>query len=127
MAKAGRTSSKRTTTLKHPSPKPKQASTKTAHPIPPAQAIIASTEVASEDGSFPIVGIGASAGGLEALEEFLRHMPADSRMAFIIVSHQPTGRASLLPSLLRQCTSMPVLDATDGMQVAPNHVYVTQA
>lgn len=127
MAKAGRTPPKRTTTSKHPSRKPKQASTKTAHPIPPAQTITASAEVASEDGSFPIVGIGASAGGLEALEEFLRHMPADSGMAFIIVSHQPTGRASLLPSLLRQCTSMPVLDATDGRQVEPNHVYVAQA
>lgn len=61
------------------------------------------------------------------MEEFFRHMPADSGMAFVVVSHQPTGRTSLLPGLLRQCTGMLVLDAADGMQVEPNHVYVAQA
>ena len=80
-----------------------------------------------EPEGFPIVGIGASAGGLEALEVFFRHMPVDSGMAFVVVSHQPTGRTSLLPSLLRPCTGMQLHEAADGMQVQPNHVYLAQA
>src|SRR5262249_19840611 len=75
----------------------------------------------------PIVGIGASAGGWEALVVFFRHMPVDSGMAFVVVSHQPTGRTSLLPSLLRPCTGMQLHEAADGMQVEPNHVYLAQA
>ena len=74
--------------------------------------------------AFLIVGIGASAGGLEAMEEFFRHMPPDSGMAFVVVSHQHAGHVSLLPSLLSKCTTMPVMDVKDGMQVEPNRVYV---
>ena len=73
---------------------------------------------------FPIVGIGASAGGLEALEELLLHMPADTGMAFVVVTHQHPGHTSLLPELLGKTTKMPVIEATDGLQVEPNHVYV---
>src|SRR5215467_10117225 len=85
------------------------------------------TSTRSVPEGFPIVGIGASAGGLEALEVFFRHMPVDSGMAFVVVSHQPTGRTSLLPSLLRPCTGMQLHEAADGMQVEPNHVYLAQA
>ena len=85
------------------------------------------TSTRSEPEGFPIVGIGASAGGLEALEVFFRHMPVDSDMAFVVVSHQPPGRTSLLPSLLRPCTGMQLHEAADGMQVQPNHVYLAQA
>jgi chemotaxis response regulator CheB len=74
---------------------------------------------------FPIVGIGASAGGLEALLEFLRHTPADSGMAFVIVTHQHPGHCSLLPELLGKETAMPVIVVEDGQSVEPNHVYVT--
>ena len=73
---------------------------------------------------FPIVGIGASAGGLEAMEEFFRHMPPGSGMVFVVVSHQHAGHVSLLPSLLGKCTAMPVVEATDGMEMEINHVYV---
>ena len=59
-----------------------------------------------------IVGIGASAGGLEAMEEFFRHMPPGSGMAFVVISHQHAGHVSLLPSLLGKCTAMPVTEAT---------------
>src|SRR5688500_16324668 len=48
---------------------------------------------------FPIVGIGASAGGLEALEAFFTHMPPDSGMAFVVITHQPPQHVSLLPDL----------------------------
>ena len=73
---------------------------------------------------FLIVGIGASAGGLEAMEEFFNHMPPDSGMAFVVVSHQHAGHVSLLPSLLGKCTAMPVVEAKDGMQVEANRVYM---
>ena len=71
-----------------------------------------------------IVGIGASAGGLEALEEFFRHMSPNSGMAFVVVSHQHAGHVSLLPNLLSKCTAMPVVEVTDGMEVEPNCVYM---
>ena len=71
-----------------------------------------------------IVGIGASAGGLEAMEEFFRHMPPSSGMAFVVVSHQHAGHVSLLPSLLSKCTAMPVVEAKDGMEVEANGVYM---
>jgi two-component system CheB/CheR fusion protein len=77
------------------------------------------------DGSFPIVGIGASAGGLAALGEFFAPAPLDIGVAFVVVSHQPSGHVSLLPDLLRKHTAMPVVEATDGMRVAPNHVYLS--
>lgn len=73
---------------------------------------------------FLIVGIGASAGGLEAMEEFFRHMPPGSGMAFVVVSHQHAGHVSLLPSLLSKCTAMPVVEVKDGMSVELNHVYM---
>jgi len=73
---------------------------------------------------FLIVGIGASAGGLEAMEEFFRHTPPSSGMAFVVVSHQHAGHVSLLPSLLSKCTAMPVVEAADGMEVEPDRVYM---
>lgn len=73
---------------------------------------------------FPIAGIGASAGGLEALEELLDNMPTDTGMGFVVVTHQHPGHTSLLPELLGKVTEMPVLEAADGLQVKPNHVYV---
>jgi len=82
------------------------------------------TDLLSEPPGFLIVGIGASAGGLEAMEEFFRHMPPISGMAFVVVSHQHAGHVSLLPSLLSKCTAMPVVEAKDGMEVEANGVYM---
>ena len=73
---------------------------------------------------FPIVGIGASAGGLEAFEEFFRAMPADSGMAFVLVAHLDPTHVSLLPELLQKHTQMRVFQVEDGMVVEPNAVYV---
>ena len=73
---------------------------------------------------FLIVGIGASAGGLEAMEEFFHHMPPSNGMAFVVVSHQHAGHVSLLPSLLSRCTAMSVVEATDGMEMEANRVYL---
>lgn len=87
-----------------------------------AQPSIPRTLSASE--RFPIVGIGASAGGLEALEVFFEHMPPDNGMAFVVVSHQPLHHVSLLPELLGRCTTMRVVEAADGMAIEPDCVYI---
>lgn len=80
--------------------------------------------VPKENLFFPIVGIGASAGGLEALEQFLRHVPEGSGLAFVIVQHLDPTRLGSLPELLQRATGMEVLLACDRMRVKPNGVYV---
>ena len=75
--------------------------------------------------SIPIVGLGASAGGLEALEKFLSHVPPDCGIGFVVVTHQHPGHTSLLPELLGKCTRMRVKVAADGMAVEPNTVYLS--
>ncbi|MDP3877605.1 MAG: chemotaxis protein CheB [Methylobacter sp.] len=77
-----------------------------------------------QDKGFPIVGLGASAGGLEAFEQFFRHTPADSGMAFVLVSHLDPSHASILTEIVQRTTSMPVVEAEDQIPVIPNHVYV---
>jgi two-component system CheB/CheR fusion protein len=73
---------------------------------------------------FPIVGIGASAGGLEALEQFLRKVPQDSGMAFVIVQHLDPTHKGIMHELLGRATSMEVFQVRDRMRVKPNSVYV---
>jgi len=73
---------------------------------------------------FPVVGIGASAGGLEAFSQLLRHLPTDAGMAYILVQHLAPHHPSALTSLLKQETSMPVSEIVDGMKIKPNQVYV---
>lgn len=73
---------------------------------------------------FPIVGIGASAGGLEALEQFFSNMPSDTGMAFVVIQHLDPTHIGILPELLQRVTTMPVRQASDGLVVAPNSVYV---
>ena len=92
-------------------------------PVPPASTV-ASAGHAAPNASFPIVGIGASAGGLEAFEGFFRACPADSGMAFVLVSHLDPGHASLLTEILQRSTAMPVAQAIDQIAVAPDHVYI---
>ena len=80
--------------------------------------------MAAEPVSFPIVGIGASAGGLEAFRELLRFLPADAGMAYVVVQHLDPTHASLLPDLLARATRMPVHEAREGMEVRADQVYV---
>ncbi len=75
-------------------------------------------------GAFPIVGLGASAGGLEAFKQFFTHTPPDSGMAFVLVQHLDPTQESLLVDLIQRTTRMPVSQAREGIAVAPNHVYV---
>ena len=76
------------------------------------------------DNSFPIVGIGASAGGLEALEVLLTHLPNETGMAFVLVQHLDPGHPSLMPELLARYTRIPIQAAEQGMRVKANHLYV---
>lgn len=76
------------------------------------------------DKRFSIVGIGASAGGLEAFEQFFRSMPSGSGLSFVLVSHLDPSHASLLTEILQRIAAIPVLEAQDQMRVEPNHVYV---
>ncbi len=73
---------------------------------------------------FPIVGVGASAGGLEAFDLFLKHLPAKTGMAFVLVQHLDPGSKGMLPELLQRATPMPVVEATERLRIEPNHVYV---
>ncbi len=71
-----------------------------------------------------IVGIGASAGGLVALEEFFTHMPSDSGLAFVLIQHLSPDYKSMMAELLSKYTKMPVAQAAEGMEVEPDHVYL---
>jgi two-component system, chemotaxis family, CheB/CheR fusion protein len=83
-----------------------------------------SQQKAKEDKAFPIVGMGASAGGLEAFEKFFAQVPPDIGMAFILVPHLDPGHASMMTELLRRVTKLEVSEIEDGVKVKPNHVYV---
>lgn len=77
----------------------------------------------SQDSSFPIVGIGTSAGGLEVLKEFFEAMPSDSGMAFVVIQHLDPRRVSHLADILGKYTKMEVAEAKDQMPVEANTVY----
>jgi two-component system CheB/CheR fusion protein len=72
----------------------------------------------------PIVGIGASAGGIEAFRKFFETMPRQTGLAFVVVLHLPPNRRSLLPEILGRWTSMPIVEAVDGCGVEADTVYV---
>jgi two-component system CheB/CheR fusion protein len=74
--------------------------------------------------SFPIVGIGASAGGLEAFSELLHQLPEHTGMAFVLVQHLDPKHASDLREILSRTTRIPVQEATHGVAVKPDHIYV---
>ena len=78
----------------------------------------------SSETSFPIVGIGASAGGIEALEGFYKEIPNNPGVAFVVVTHMNPARESKLPEIVQSFTSLPVKVAEDGAMVVVNTVYV---
>ena len=73
---------------------------------------------------FPIVGIGASAGGIQALQTFFEAIPADTGAAFVVVLHLDPEHRSDLPSILASRTPMTVMQVQDCIAIEPNHVYV---
>ena len=74
--------------------------------------------------SFPIVGVGASAGGLEAVTQLLRSVPGGAKMAFVLVHHLDPEQPSGLASILSRATRMKVVEAKHGVRVERDHVYV---
>ncbi|HEX8152998.1 MAG TPA: chemotaxis protein CheB, partial [Thermoanaerobaculia bacterium] len=108
-----------------PQEAPAEGSTATGHPA-------AGQESFSEAGArkpqlFPVVGIGASAGGLDAFRELLASLPVDSGMAFVIVQHLAQNQKSMLPEILARSTAMPVSEVVDTTPVVANRVYVMSA
>lgn len=82
------------------------------------------SDAAAASAAFPIVGIGASAGGIVALEQFFAHMPPDSGMAFVVILHLNPMHESMAATVLQSYTSMPVTQVTETVVVEPDHVYV---
>ncbi len=73
---------------------------------------------------FPVVGVGASAGGLEAFKRLIRAIPEHSGMAYILVQHLHPDHESALPAILQKETSIPVLEVSNNITVAPDHIYI---
>jgi two-component system CheB/CheR fusion protein len=83
----------------------------------------AGKQEAPEEG-FPVVAIGASAGGLHALEGFMRHLPESPGMAFVILQHLDPRRQSIMPSILREYTDLPIVEIEDDIYIEPDRIYV---
>lgn len=90
----------------------------------PAAAAAAATPEPRTRSSFPIVGIGASAGGLEAFTQLLRALPTDTGMGFVLLQHLDPDHESALVQILSRATSLQVREIKDHVRVEPNHVYV---
>ena len=80
-------------------------------------------EQAAPDG-ISVMGVGASAGGLDAFSLLLRDLPADTGLGIVLIQHLDPTHQSSLTEILGRTTTMPVSEASDGQQVEPNHVYV---
>jgi two-component system, chemotaxis family, CheB/CheR fusion protein len=93
-------------------------------PPPRAEAAASPLEEATGKPHFPIVGVGASAGGLEAFTQLLRALPPDTGMAFVLVQHLAPTHPSALAEILARATKMPVAEVLDASVVEPNRVYV---
>ena len=93
----------------------------------PAKSGGAARSTAAELATFPVVGIGASAGGLEAFTELLRYLPENTGMAFVLVQHLDPTHDSVLQEILARSTKIPVKEVKDGETILPDHVYVIPA
>ena len=101
-----------------------QPSAQSDNPNPPTPAAASEALPDPATTRFPIVGIGASAGGLEAFTQLLTHLPTDTGMAFVLVQHLDPHHPSLLCEILARTTAMPVHQVQDDMMVEPNQIYV---
>ena len=102
--------------LRKPSPAAKPRAAKSTPEPAAAAELLAKRPI-------PIVGIGASAGGLEALEQFLGHVPPASGLAFVVVQHLDPTRKGIMVELLQRATTMPVIEIKDQTRVHPDRVY----
>lgn len=90
----------------------------------PEQPTPSNAELSLGGSAFPVVGIGASAGGLEAFTQLLGALAVDTGMAFVLIQHLNPEQPSLLSEILSRATSMSVIEVENGMAVEPNCVYV---
>src|SRR5262245_6540403 len=105
----------------------KRKSGKTFHADPPGKTgdrSAASHRSQPTNHMFPIVGVGASAGGLEAFRQLLAALPVNTGIAFVLVQHLTPKHESMLTELLSKTTKLPVREITDGTEVRPDHIYV---
>ena len=102
---------------------PRPASIGAARP-PPRGGLLPHRSAVPGGSAFPVVGLGASAGGLEAFQKFFDVMPPDSGMAFVLIQHLDPTHASMMRELLSVHTRMRVVEVVDGMSPEPNHVYL---
>ena len=102
------------------SPKPKPG-TKKSRPAKAADTPHLQIEASQ---SFPIVGIGASAGGLEALDEFLKHLPSNCQLALVVIQHLAPTLPGMMVELLQRSTTMKVVQASEQLIIKPGNIYV---
>src|SRR5688500_15486245 len=86
--------------------------------------LIPGEELIKSENRFPVVGIGASAGGLDAFKRFITAIPENCGVAFILVQHLDPNYESMLPELLQNVTKIPVHQITDDMQVQSDNIYI---
>ena len=103
--------------------KPRRSGNGATTPRPRPRAAPQRAELPDTTG-FPVVGIGASAGGLDAFQKFFDAMPPDSGMAFILIQHLEPKHPSMMVELLAGHTVMKVQHAVEGMKIEPDHIYV---
>ena len=96
----------------------------TAAELKPATTALRTKAARAKSQSFPIVGIGASAGGLEAFTQLLGALPLDIGLAFVLVQHLDPKHESMLTALLARATPLPIHEARDEMRIEANHIYV---
>src|SRR6266571_5231756 len=105
-------------------PQPIQTLDHTEESPPTAAAVVDLRENQPAHPGPPVAGICASAGGLDAFKKFFAAMPADSGIAIVLIPHLDPRHESLMVELLARCTKMPVVEATEGMAVEANRVYI---
>ena len=81
-------------------------------------------DAAANAADFPVVGVGASAGGLDALEKLFENLPADTGMAFVVITHTDPKHTSMLPDIIKRRTRLKVRVIENGMAVAPDTIYL---
>jgi two-component system CheB/CheR fusion protein len=115
---------KRTAASSKASPRRKVIPKRASSSVKPQSGEAAPSGEQANAPGFPIVGIGASAGGLNAFKRFFTALPVRSGMAFVLIPHLDPTHQSLMVELLAKYTTEPVVEATEGMVVKPNHVYI---
>src|SRR5262245_44278750 len=101
--------------------KPEESATPRSESVSTPEHATAKTEAGPKGMSFPIVGVGASAGGVDAFIQLLKALPPDTGMAFVMVPHLDPSHGSAMAEILGRNTAMPVMQVNDEPLILPNH------